>query len=69
MEVRKVLGIKPKDQVVFTVETDGVRVKPAQSPLLESFQAIPALKSRLSTRKMKESAGEGQAGLAAREGL
>lgn len=68
-EVRKVLGIKPRDQVAFCVGANEVRVMSVQPPLFESYQAIPALKTQLSTGKMREVAGEEQAALIAREGI
>ena len=43
-EIRRVLGIKPKDKVAFRLEGDEVKIVPARSPLDDSYQAVSALK-------------------------
>ena len=68
LEVRKFLGIEPKGTVAFEMEGDEVKVKSAQSPLEESYQAVPPLKRKISVAQMTEIAHEEQAQEAAAEG-
>ncbi len=58
IEVRRQLGVKPKDQVILRVEGETIRVTPAGSRLAASFMAIPALKDPRSLKEMAEVARE-----------
>ncbi|MCL4543761.1 MAG: AbrB/MazE/SpoVT family DNA-binding domain-containing protein [Chloroflexi bacterium] len=70
VEVRRRLGIKPKDQVVIDLEQDSVRIRPApRQSFLDSYRTIPALPRRLSVEEMTEIAAEEHAEEAAREGF
>ncbi len=39
-ELRERLGIKPKDRVVFELEEDGIKVRPAGSRLMRHFGSV-----------------------------
>lgn len=69
IEIRRQLGIKPKDKVAFRLEQGKVELTPARSPLEESYQAIPALKPPRSWQEIEALVGEELAQRAAREGL
>lgn len=69
MEVRKRLGIKPKDKVTIHVEHDVVTLTPAGSTLEVIYQSVPPLPRPLSTEEMTEIAAEEHAQDAVREGL
>ncbi len=68
-EIRRILGVKPKDRVRFTLEDGEVKISPAASDLGALYQAVPALARRLSVAEMIEIAHEEQAEEVAREGL
>ncbi len=68
-EIRKKLGIKPKDKVTFSLEEGSVRVLPLGSQLTEGFASVPALKEPLSLEEIEEIAQEEIAYNAASEGL
>lgn len=68
-EIRRVLGIKPKDKVVIRLEDGKVEITPAASPLEESYQAIPALKPIRSWREIEALVAEEAARATAEEGL
>ena len=69
LEIRRQLGVKPKDKVVITLDGDGVRIAPTDSQYEASFQAVPALGKRRTLDEMTEIAQEEHAQEAAREGL
>jgi AbrB family looped-hinge helix DNA binding protein len=70
LEVRKLLGVKPKDKVLITLEGEEVRVTVAPLRRLEeSFQAVPALREPRTLEEIVEIAHEEQAQEAAKEGL
>jgi antitoxin PrlF len=66
-EIRKRLGIKPRDKVALTIEAEALIVKPAQSALRAGFMSIPALKTSMSVEDMTEIAAEEAAEEFARE--
>jgi AbrB family looped-hinge helix DNA binding protein len=68
IEIRRKLGLKPKDKVAFLLEGQTVKIIPA-SPLEESYQAIPALEPPRSWKEIEASAADEHAEHAAREGL
>lgn len=39
-EVRRVLGLKPRDKVAFTIREDGVRLTPAQFTLESAYGSV-----------------------------
>jgi antitoxin PrlF len=69
IEIRKRLGVEPRDKVVFLVEGDEVKIVPITSSLEAGFQAFPALERPLSTEDMAAIAWEEHAQEIAREGL
>ena len=69
LEMRKALGVKPKDKVAFRLEEDGIKLVPAGSPLAGSFQAVPPLKQRLSDKEMARIGADEHAQHVATEGL
>lgn len=42
-EVRDLLGLKPRDRVVFAIDDGQVQLKPARFTLDTAFQSVPAL--------------------------
>jgi AbrB family looped-hinge helix DNA binding protein len=69
VEIRRLLGVKPKDKVVFRVEQGKVVLQPARSALDELYQSVPALTELRSWDEIKQIAREERAESAAREGL
>jgi AbrB family looped-hinge helix DNA binding protein len=63
IEIRRKLGLKPKDKVAFSLEGRAVKLTPA-SPLDESYQAIPPLKPPRSWKEIEVLAAEEHAELA-----
>jgi hypothetical protein len=63
------LGIKPKDKVAIRLENGRVEIRPAPSPLQDSYQAIPALKPQRSWQEIEAMVADEIADNAAREGL
>ena len=68
IEIRRMLGIKPKDKIVFTVEAGKVGLKPVRSALDELYQSLPSLREPRSWEEIKESAHEDRAERLASEG-
>lgn len=58
LEIRDLLGIYPSDQVLIQVSGDKVEIKRAPMSLKATFGAVPALKTRLSVKKMRDIAIE-----------
>jgi AbrB family looped-hinge helix DNA binding protein len=69
VEIRRLLGIKPRDKVAFRLEQGKVEITAAASALAASYQAIPALKPARSWKEIEALVGEEIAQDAAREGL
>lgn len=40
-EVRRLLGLKPRDKVAFTIDEDQVRLKPASFTVETAFGSVP----------------------------
>lgn len=68
-EIREMLGVKPKDKVIFEVGDEGVKIRPLAARLEASYQAIPALTPPRTLEEIMEIAREEHAEKAAREGL
>lgn len=68
LEIRKFLGVNPKDKVAFRVEGEEVKITPVGSRLAASYKAVPALKQPLGFKEMAEIAGEEHVQDAAKEG-
>ena len=58
VEVRRQLGIKPKDTVSIRLDDGVVMVRPARSRLDDIFQSVPALKRPRTDREMTDLAWE-----------
>lgn len=67
VEVRKLLGVRPRDKVAFTIEDGHVGLVPARFTLETAFQSIPALKQPLTDEEMSELAKEEKAERTIRE--
>ncbi len=69
-EIRRLLGVKPRDKVAFRVEDGRVQITRARRSSLEAiYRSVPALDRTLSEREMTEIATEEHARDVAREGL
>src|SRR6266545_5068355 len=64
-ELRRLLGVKPKDRVAFRVVKGQVQLRRARSVLDELYQSVPALGRRRSWKDVEEIAREEQAQRAA----
>jgi AbrB family looped-hinge helix DNA binding protein len=69
IEIRRQLGIKPKDKVAISLDEDGVQVTPLGGSVAESFGAIPALREPRTLEEMTQIAHEEHAQHVASEGL
>ncbi len=69
VEIREMLGVKPKDKVIFEVDDAGVKIRPLASRLAASYQAIPALTQTRTMEEITEIAREEHAEEVARKGL
>ena len=67
LTMRRLLGVKPKDKVAFTLEEKSVKIHPVGT-VRESFQAIPALKRSHSENEIEDIVREEQTQQAASEG-
>jgi AbrB family looped-hinge helix DNA binding protein len=68
VEVRRLLGIKPKDKVTFRVEGTRVEITAQGGRLDESYMAIPPLKRRRGWKEIERDVSEEQALRVAAEG-
>lgn len=68
-DVRRSLGIKPRDQVTIEVEGEVVRISVAKSRLLAHYQMAGSLDHPREWREVVETAADEHAEHAAREGL
>lgn len=68
LEIRRLLGIQPKDKVAFRIQDGEVRVRPARSSLEAVYRSVPALKQPLSDKEMTEIAHEEHARQVVEEG-
>ncbi len=68
VEIRRMLGVKPKDKVRFTVEDGRVELKPAPSGLDELYMSVPALKEARTWEEIEEIAHQDRAERLAGEG-
>ncbi len=69
VEIRKRLGVKPRDRVVFYVEDDEVKIKPFALQLAASFQSVPPLNPPKSISEMTQQAWDEHASNLVREGV
>jgi bifunctional DNA-binding transcriptional regulator/antitoxin component of YhaV-PrlF toxin-antitoxin module len=68
IEIRRLLGIKPKDKIAFRLEGGRVEIAPYPSPQA-SYHAVPAVEPRRSWKEIEALVREEIADNAAREGL
>ena len=59
--VRKVLGVRPKDKVVFKVSDQAVEIKPGPMTLEDTMGSVPALVSPKEWNQMIEEVKEERA--------
>ena len=60
-EIRRLIGLRPRDKVRFEVEGDVVRISRATSKLLLGFGAVPPRKKPEDFRKAREEFEKGVA--------
>ena len=60
-EVRRLLGLKPRDKVTFTIDGTEVRLKPARFTLETAYQSVPPLRQPLSDEEISSIAKEDKA--------
>jgi AbrB family looped-hinge helix DNA binding protein len=68
-EIRRKLGIAPKDQVAITLVNGTVQVMPAAERLRRHFGTVPPLRPARDWKEVEAIAAEDHAEHAAREGL
>jgi AbrB family looped-hinge helix DNA binding protein len=54
IEVRRLLGVKPQDQVVFEIKDGRVELRPIGITLAKAYGAVPPLKRPIDTDEMRE---------------
>lgn len=57
-DIRRLLGVGPHDQVVFTVDGDKVHVQPPEFTLETAYRSIPAIGDAEDIEEMIRSAKE-----------
>lgn len=65
-EVRRLLGIRPRDKVVFAIDDGEVRLRPARFTLESAYRSVPPLARPVSDKEMARVAKEERARRAAR---
>ena len=68
VEIRAILGVRPKDRVAFEVQDGRVFIRPARHGLDAIYRSIPALERSLSDKEMTQLAQEEHARQVAQEG-
>ncbi len=66
-EVRRALGVKPRDKVAFTIEDDGVRLAPASFSLESVYGSVTPSKRPEDFNEISRIAKEARAEKTARE--
>ena len=69
VEVRRLLGVHPKDKVAVTIEDGEVRISRLGAGLEASYQAVPALERPLTDEEVTAIAWEEHARGVAKQGL
>ena len=62
VEIRRFLGVAPRDRVVFLVEAGQVRIAPATSVVARTAGMLASDRPRLTSREEKIAAEEAMAG-------
>lgn len=65
-EVRRLLGIKPRDKVAFTIENGRVELVPAKFTLETAYRSVPPLEHPLPDGEMSKIAKDEKAERAVR---
>jgi AbrB family looped-hinge helix DNA binding protein len=61
LEIRRLIGLQPRDKVRFEVEGDVVKIRRASSKLLAGYGAVPPLKKPEDFQKLREEFEKGVA--------
>ena len=69
LEIRRLLGVRPKDKVAFYLEGDSVKIVPLRSELAAIYRSVPALDPPRSLEEISRIAWEEHAQHVAQEGL
>ena len=69
LALRKKLGVKAKDKIVFHVEADEIRLAPAHSSLEDVYQSVAPLKTPKTLAEMRKIYQEERAKETVREGV
>lgn len=64
-EVRRLLGLRPRDKVAFTIDEGAVRLVPVQFTLESAYRSVPPLPRPVSDKEMARLAKEERARRAA----
>lgn len=67
IEVRKALGLKPRDRVTFEISGQEARIRPVPSDLLAGFGAVQPKERPEDFKRMRQEVQEGVADKALRE--
>jgi AbrB family looped-hinge helix DNA binding protein len=57
-EVRRMLGLKPREKVAFAIDDGEVRLRPARYTLDTVYGSVPPLRKRLSDKEISRIARE-----------
>jgi AbrB family looped-hinge helix DNA binding protein len=68
VEIRQLLGIRPRDRVAFEVTDGQVLIRPARRSLDSLYRSVPTLEQPLSDKEMTQLAQEEHAREVAEEG-
>ena len=60
-EVRRVLGVKPRDKVAFTIEDGGVRLAPAPFSLESAYGSVKSVEKPENFEEISRTAKEAKA--------
>ncbi len=69
VEVRKAMNLKPQQQLIWEVQTDGATIVRPQPSALDLFDSLKPKKKFPGTKKEKEAVRKAAANQAANEGL
>ena len=67
-EIRRLLGVRPRDKVAFEVTDGQVLIRPARGNLESLYRSVPALDRPVSDKEMTQLAQEEHARAVAEEG-
>jgi len=68
VDIRQLLGVRPRDRVAFEVHEGQVLIRPARSSLDAVYRSVPALEQPVSDKEMTQLAQEEHAQQVAEEG-